>query len=68
MYFGNALASTIKEMKWLEKICVFHYLPLVDTVVERRVFVVNALGIIAVSLGILLVVSQKIFERRDILV
>lgn len=67
MYFGNALASTIEKIRWLEKICVFHYLPLTDTIVKRQIFGMNALMIIVVSLGILLV-SQKIFEREDILI
>lgn len=67
MYFGNALFSMIEKLKWLEKICVFHYLPLVDTIVERRVFIINVFTIIVVSLGILLL-SQRIFEKEDILV
>jgi len=67
MYFGNALASTIEKIRWLEKICVFHYLPLTDTIVKRQIFGMNALMIIVVSMGILFV-SQKIFEREDILI
>jgi len=67
MYFGNALASTIEKIKWLEKICAFHYLPLTDTIVKRQIFGMNALMIIVVSMGILFV-SQKIFEREDILI
>ena len=67
MYFGNALASTIEKIRWLGKICVFHYLPLTDTIVKRQIFGMNALMIVMVSLGILFV-SQKIFEKEDILI
>ena len=67
MYFGNSLASVVKKLEWMGKISVFHYLPLIDTIVKEKIFVSNALIIIFVAL-LIFYGALEVFKRKDVLI
>ncbi|ACR79190.1 ABC transporter permease subunit [Kosmotoga olearia] len=67
MYFGNSLSSVNKNLAWMGKISVFHYLPLIDTVVKEKIFVSNALVIILVAL-LIFYGALEFFKRKDVLI
>ena len=65
MYFGDTLSNSFEVISWVGKFSVFHYIPLVQTIVEERVVVGNSILIMLLSLG-LLAIGMLIFRKVDV--
>ncbi|MGM0641367.1 MAG: ABC transporter permease subunit [Thermotogota bacterium] len=65
MYFGDTMANMISSTSWIKYFSIFHYIPLVETVLEDKVFWINSLFIILISLGIYYF-SYYLFKNKDI--
>jgi ABC-2 type transport system permease protein len=65
MYFGDTMANMIDATSWIKYFSIFHYIPLMETVLEEKVFWINSLLIILISLGIYYF-SYYLFKNKDI--
>ncbi len=65
MYFGDSLGRSFESVNWLAKISIFNYIPLADTVINDRMYLMNS--IIIMILGIIMyTIAYFIFDKSDI--
>ncbi|BBE30150.1 hypothetical protein OSSY52_02910 [Tepiditoga spiralis] len=67
MYFGETTVSEIKSIEPLAKLSIFHYMPLIETVKNHKIYLNNSIVIILISF-IIMYISLKIFEKKNILI
>jgi len=65
MYFGDTMANMISATSWIKYFSIFHYIPLMETVLEDKVFWMNSIFIILISIGIYYF-SYYLFKNKDI--
>jgi ABC-2 type transport system permease protein len=65
MYFGDTMAKTIEATSWIKYFSIFNYIPLMETVLEEKIFWVNSLIILLISFGIYYF-SYYLFKNKDI--
>ncbi|SDC34734.1 ABC transporter permease subunit [Geotoga petraea] len=65
MSFGDTMANIIDATSWIKYFSIFHYIPLTETVLEEKIFWINSIIIILISLGIYYF-SYYLFKNKDI--
>ncbi|GAB6190016.1 hypothetical protein JCM30566_17580 [Marinitoga arctica] len=67
MYFGYSITEGVKNTELLRRISIFFYIPIKETLKNESVYYINSLIIIFISV-VIFYVSQKIFEKQDVMV
>jgi len=67
MFFGETTASEIKVIEPLAKLSIFHYISLIETVKNHKIYLSNSFIIMILSF-IIMYVALKIFEKKNILI
>ena len=65
MYFGDTLSSIFDQIRWLGRLTVFNYIPLVETIKNDNVMVGNAL-LIMLSSVVFFAIALWAFRRIDV--
>jgi len=65
MYFGDTLGRSFDGLGWLAKISIFNYIPLVDTIKNDQIYILNSLIIILIGLGFMSI-AYWLFEKMDV--
>lgn len=65
MYFGDSLGRSFESVGWLAKISIFNYIPLADTVINNRMYLLNSIIIIMLGL-VMYTIAYFIFDNSDI--
>jgi len=65
MYFGEVLGKNFGSVSLLSKISIFHYIPLIDTVINEKMYLLNAIVISLIGL-LFFAFGLFIFKKSDI--
>jgi len=65
MYFASTVTEGVKNTEFLRKISIFHYMPIIETIKNSKVYYINSIVILLISL-IFIVFSLYVFQKQDI--
>ncbi|WP_129409153.1 ABC transporter permease subunit [Marinitoga lauensis] len=67
MYFGYTITEGVKNTELFRKLSIFYYIPIKDTLKNGNIYFLSSIIIIFISF-ILFFLSQRIFEKQDIMI
>jgi ABC-2 type transport system permease protein len=65
MYFGDSFGRSFESVSWLAKMSIFNYIPLADTVMNDRMYLLNSIIIIILGL-VMFTAAFFVFDKSDI--
>jgi len=67
MFTADMLGSAVSSIEWIRNLTIFKFISLGDTVKYDKVYILNSFIIILLGLMITFI-SEKIFEKKDIMI
>lgn len=67
MFTADILGNAVNSIEWIRNLTIFKFISLGDTVKYENVYVLNSILIILIGF-VIIFISQKIFEKEDILI